>query len=149
MSITALRFQGQGHSFEIGASIEEEISRQVLGDVSAYVYVSVSSNGFIGHNDLWLAHEEIAQFARQLGELNQSLKGEAKLSSISPNELELVVRAVSSRGNVAVTGNTGYWVKSENAMFWHSVSFGFEFEPGQLSEALQGSWLRQYVSNPD
>lgn len=144
MSTTTLRFQGQGQSLEIDASIEADGSLQSLGD--AYATVSVRSSGFTGHNDLWLHQEAIALFARQLAELDRSLKGEAKLSSISPNELELLVRAVSSKGHVAVSGATGYWVQSENAEFWHSVSFGFEFEQVQLSEALRGSWLRQYVA---
>ena len=144
MSTTTLRFQGQCHSLEIDATIEEDASLQSLGD--AFVQVSIRSSGFVGHNDLWLHRGDLTQFVRQLGELDRSLKGEARLCSISPNELELVVRSVSSRGNVAVSGNTGHSVQSENAAFWHSVTFGFEFEAGQLSEALQSSWLGQYVA---
>jgi hypothetical protein len=112
----------------------------------AYVQIAVRSNGFVGHNDLWLQREQLAQFAKQLVALDRTLKGEATLSSISPNELEVTVRSVSSRGNVAVQGSTGYFVQGENAHFWHSVSFGFEFEPGQLAAALKESWLRQYVA---
>ncbi len=144
MSTTTLRFQGQDHSLEIDATIEKDDSLPSSGD--ACVQVSVRSSGFVGHNDLWLHHSDLTEFARQLVELDRTLKGEAKLTSISPNELELIVRSVSSRGNLALSGSTGYWVQSENTRFWHAVSFGFEFETGQLSEAINGTWLVHYMA---
>ena len=112
MSTPLLRFEAHGHWLELAASIEQDTSLQSLGD--AYVQVSLHSEGFAGYNNLWLQREQIAQFAKQLATLDRILKGEARLSSISPNELGLTVRAVSSRGNVAVLGSTGYLVRGEN-----------------------------------
>ena len=138
-----IQFAGQKQWLTIAAlSIESDPALPSVGDV--YVSVSVNSNGFVGSNDLWLDADALYRFYRELAALDKTLKGEVQLSSISPDELKICVRAVSSRGNVAVSGTTGYWIASENASFWHAISFGFEFEPNQISAALRQSWLRSY-----
>jgi hypothetical protein len=138
-----LLLQGHENSIEISASIEEDASMPSLGD--AYVQIAISSSGFMGHNDLWIQSDELRQFCAGLAALDRTLRGEAKLSSMSPDELELTIRSVSLRGHLAVSGKTGYLVRSENTETWHSISFGFEFEPSLLSRALTDSWLRNYA----
>lgn len=138
-----LLLQGHENSIQISASIEEDASLSSLGD--AYVQISISSSGFKGHNDLWIQSDELRQFYVDLAALDRTLRDEAKLTSMSPDELELTIRNVSSRGHLAVSGKTGYLVRSENTETWHSVSFGFEFEPSLLSRALTDSWLEHYA----
>ncbi len=129
--------------FEVHVQVEEDSSIQSIGD--AYLVAQVRSEGFVGHNDLWVQSEVMRQFARDLLALERSLKGEARLESMSPNELSVKLRSVSTRGNVAICGSLGYEVRRENCTFWHSVSFGFEFEPSQLSQAIRLGWVRQYA----
>jgi len=38
-------------------------------------------------------------------------------------------------------GSTGHFIRDDNARHWHSVSFGFELEPGQMANAIRHSWL--------
>ncbi|QSI78194.1 hypothetical protein [Niveibacterium microcysteis] len=114
-------------------------------EADAYLTVAVRSNGFAGHNDLWVAGPSLRSFCSRLVELERTLRGEATLKSISPNELKLVVSSVTSRGNIAVHGTTGYEVQRENSAFWHSVSFGFEFEVAQLSRAVALPWFKRYA----
>lgn len=139
-----LRFERHGDLFEMGATIEEDASLQSKGD--AYVTVLVQSGRFRGHNDLWVQREALRDFAAQLAALDRDLSGEARLSGVSPDELELVVRAVTSRGHVALSGRTGYFIQGDHGRYWHSVSFGFEFDPGQLSGVLRHSWLARYAA---
>lgn len=136
-----LRF-AQGDSFlEMDVSVVEDAS---LHSVSgAVVVLRVRSSGYAGENDLWVHTEALRQFAICLVELERSLRGETRLTSMSPNELDLKVFAASSRGHLAVHGTTGRLIQGESQASWHSVSFGFEFEPSQLSAAVAEPWVRQ------
>ena len=139
-----LRFwQGENH-FELAVSPEEDASLQSYGD--AYVTVEVRSSSFRGHNDLWVSGESLRGFCRALVALEASRRGAAELESISPDELRLKVHSVSSRGHVAVSGKTGYLIQHESGGFWHSVEFGFEFDPSQLSTATMLPWVSRYAA---
>lgn len=74
--------------------------------------------------------------------LSHTLKGEAKLESIVPDELNLHIYAISSRGYLAVAGHTGYELKRTESAFGIQ-SFGFVFEPQQLSKVLSLIWLQE------
>jgi len=140
----ALRFGTQDNCIEIAASVEGDSSLPSFGD--ARLSILVHSNGFTGRNNLWVQREGLMAFATQLAKLDQTLAGDAKLISISPDELDLTVRAASARGHLAIFGSTGRRLQGENSSYPHAVSFGFEFEPSQLTVALRHSWLSQYVS---
>jgi hypothetical protein len=142
MSAIPLRFHAPGHSLAIEADIAQDASLQSYGD--AHVRLALESGGLAGRNAAWLRREDLERFARRLAELARTGEGEATLGSMAPHALELAVRALTSRGHVAVSGSMGHLVRGEHAQFWHAVSFGFEFEPGQLAEALAASWLGRY-----
>ena len=139
-----LRFwQGENY-FELEVAPEEDASLQSYGD--AYVTVEVSSNGFRGHNDLWVSAESLRGFCRALVALEASRRGAAELESISPDELRLKVHSVTSRGHVAVSGKTGHLIQHESGGFWHSVEFGFEIDPSQLASATKLPWVARYAA---
>lgn len=105
--------------------------------------INVESHGFTGSTDVWVLREEVQSFARDLAKLNSTLSGHAAIRSISPGELDLTIRSVSSRGHMAAQGTIGYQVYERERMYWHSVSFGFEFEPQQLEAAVREPWVAQ------
>ena len=70
----------------------------------------------------------------------------AELESISPGELHVRVHSVTSRGQVAVSGKTGYPIQHESCGFWHAVEFGFEFDPSQLAAATKLAWVTRYAA---
>ena len=139
-----LRFWQGKNYFELAVSPEEDASLQSYGD--AYVTVAVSSNGFRGHNDLWVSAESLRGFCRELVVLEASRRGAAELESVSPDELRLKIRSVTSRGHIAVSGKTGYLIQHESGGFWHSVEFGFEFDPSQLASAAVLPWVSRYAA---
>jgi hypothetical protein len=143
MSATTLHFRSPGHSLDVDADIAGDASLQSYGD--AHVRLVLDSGGFAGRNVAWLRREDLERFADRIAALDRAAEGEATLASMSPHALELAVRAVASRGHVALSGSTGHLVRTEHAQFWHAVSFGFEVERGQLSQALAGSWLGRYL----
>ena len=106
----------------------------------------VHSAGFEGHNDLWVGGDAMRAFCKALVALENARQGEAKLESISPDEFQLCVHAVSSGGHMAVAGATGYEIQREDAAFFHSVTFGFEFDPPQLMNAVKVDWVKKYAS---
>jgi hypothetical protein len=126
------------HFVEISL-MEEAESGYDSGDVR--LLIAAESHGFTGRTEVWVLQEEIARFARDLTDLNRNLKGSAILRSVSPNELELEVLAVTSRGHLAVQGSLGYHIHEAERMYWHAVHIGFEFEPSELEKAAYEPWV--------
>jgi hypothetical protein len=77
----------------LGEETEELPSKSDL-----YIGIKVSSNGCSGNNDQSVLGEEFRNICKALVRLNKKRKGEAVLSSFSPNELEIKVYSVSSLG---------------------------------------------------
>ena len=138
-----LRLHNVDDFFEMAVAIEEDHTLQNFGD--AYITIKVQSHGFVGHNDVWVTGDAFASFCRSLLALERSLSGEAVLESISPKELKLRIRSVSCRGHLAVEGETGHRIRGQNGLYWHSVSFGIEFEPSQLTRAVKLPWVQRYA----
>jgi hypothetical protein len=138
------RISNGDNFLEMGLAIEED--HALPGHNDAYITLKVQSGGFAGHNDLWAQAESMSAFCRALVALNKTLKGEALLESISPGELVLKVFSCNSRGGLAVEGSTGYHIIGEGREYWHAVSFGFEFEPTQLSALVQLPWVKRYAA---
>ncbi|MBC7910942.1 MAG: hypothetical protein H7Y30_10610 [Pyrinomonadaceae bacterium] len=139
-----LRFSEGENYFELEVSPEEDANLPSFDD--AHVTVEVCSNGFRGHNDLWVSSNSLHDFCRALVALEVSRQGMAQLESISPGELQVNVHSVTSRGHIAVSGKMGYLVQHENGSFWHAVEFGFEFDPSQLASAVKLPWVSRYVA---
>lgn len=98
-------------------------------------------------NDLWLLGADFQRFCTELVELEATRKGEAKIESVSPGELELTVGSIDSLGHLAVWGKTGYHVLGTSD-YYHSVEFGFEFDPSQLQRAVRNETIRSYAAQP-
>jgi len=133
-SVNKMIFKNLNNKVEIDVKIEED-EIPFKGDV--YLSVQVESNGFICHNELWIFKEEFDSFVQALIELEEKRKGEAVLTSISPNELELKVHSVTNRGHIAIVGKTGLRVFDQEKSFQHSLEFGFQFDASQLLEVLK------------
>jgi len=71
----------------------------------ALLGVRMHSAGFSGSTEVWVLQEQLRLFCSSLVKLEQSLRGQAMLESVSPGELELKVFSVSLRGHVAVEGS--------------------------------------------
>lgn len=119
--------------------LEVADSPEATGD--ARLQVEVWSSGFSGKSDAWVDSESLREFCRDLLGLEQTMSGEARLASMSPSELQLVIKAVDSLGHFAVAGSVGRQVYAERGSIFHSVAFGFEFEPDQLRAASSVDWV--------
>ena len=108
------------------------------------ISIIVSSSGFSGHTDTFVVG--FPDFCKGLISLEQARTCETVLKSVSPGELELKVRSVDRKGHMAVEGVVGYHLLGETGtLYWHAVHFGFEFDPSQLIEAVDVSWIKRYA----
>jgi hypothetical protein len=137
-----IRFGDRSDSLEITFASLETVDLPSRGD--RHMTVRVCSAGFTGHSGLWVAAAEFRQFCSALIVLERDRQGEARLLSISPNELNLQIRSVDRKGHMAVQGAIGHHVRRENSLQWHAVHFGFEFEPWQLNDAVKSEWIRSH-----
>ena len=136
-----IRFQDHKNFVEIDIANQEDGDLPSRGD--AYFTIEISSNGFSGHNNLWVSYGSLSSFCKNLIRLEEVRKGETILESISPEKLYLKVFSTNSRGHMGILGTTGYIIQNENSQFNHSVSFGFEFDPSQLVAAIKVDWVKR------
>jgi hypothetical protein len=139
--MSMMRLENVRSFFEMDVAIKENNSLQSHGD--AFVAVNLLSGGFGGQSKAWVSGPEFSAFRTALISLEKSLKGEATLESISPESLKFRIYPANNRGYLAIEGSTGHYVREEGKMFWHSISFGFAFEPQQLTNAISLPWLSQ------
>jgi hypothetical protein len=74
--------------------------------------------------------------------LDQTLRGEALLVSMSPRELDLRIASADLLGHMLISGSTGCRVRRSRRAYWHAVHFGFEFEQ-QLAIAVATPWVQR------
>ena len=133
-----MRIESGENYIELEVQLETDSALPSYGD--ALIGIVVSSNGYIGKNQVWVAKQELDLFSVSIQELEKNRKGEATLSSMSPDELSLRVYAYDGVGHLAVEGKTGHQVVG-SVCFNHSVQFGFTIEPEQLVKLSKGRWL--------
>ncbi len=138
-----IRFAEGSDFFELG--LMKELTDPAGED--AYLTVVANSSGFVGHNDLWVSGAHVAQFCRELAQLNATRQGSATLEGFAPEDLKLKIRSIDSAGHMMIEGSTGYWANHRVAV-WHAVHFGFDFEPGQLETAVQVPWVTALAGRP-
>ena len=136
-----LTFYSAKGKLDVSIVSEETDELPSKGDVR--ISVLIKSNGFRGHNDIWLDGENFDSFCRALIELETNRQGEAKIKSLSPGEFELTIGSLDSVGHIGVWGKTGYHVMSPIKNFFHAVEFGFEVEPSQLQQAVKNDVVRR------
>jgi hypothetical protein len=109
---------------------------QGAGDVRFNARVQFST--FSAESDVWVAAPALRSFVEQLREVERTRRGAASLTSMSPGELRLEIRATDSMGHVGAFGELGRWCRGTlPARFWSAVSFGIPFDPSLLAGILE------------
>ncbi len=142
-----IRFENQENFIELNLAKQETENLPSKGD--AYITIKLNSNGYAGQNKLWVSYQSLCNFCDSLIFLEKKRKGEATLKSLSPEELRLQIFSIDSLGHMGVRGSTGFKVFKETDLFPHSVTFGFEFDPSQLSKAVQAEWIKINAAEKD
>ena len=130
----SLRLTNGEAVFEVDPSFEEDALLPSHGD--ARLVLRVRSHGYAAESFAWIGRDELAAFLRDVKTLDERSSGGVTLESLSPNELRLSLVAIDGLGHFAAEGTFGRRIHDVNAEFWHSISFGFELDRGQIQEVL-------------
>jgi hypothetical protein len=93
---------------------------------------------FSGRNDdVWVRRLDWNQFARSVAELEQTRRGEAIVSAMSPNDFHLRIFASDRAGHIMAEGWVGRAYSARGGILENRVSFGIEIDPTILSLLAQ------------
>ena len=115
---------------ESGDFVELEVRPEVVGDADLALTVRVLRDGFTCESQTWVERHVWFAFAQELTVLEETLKGEANVQSMSPGELELTVKAVGLRGHLGIEGVVGKREYDREVTLRFSL---FAFEPSQIA----------------
>lgn len=101
------------------------------GDIRIEFSASVES--FAGRGSCWVAAKDFETFATAVRQLYLSSKGQAKLVSMSPGEMSLLLSPANSRGYILMR-----FEGSKSVPFKCSMSGAFEVELSTLARLV--SW---------
>jgi hypothetical protein len=116
-------------SSDRGDFLEVERSGSREDALDLLLVVRLRFRGFAGEIDTWVHRVAWFGFVQDLVILEERRQGEAKIQSISPGELSLVVRSLDPAGHVGVEGSLGVRTFEADAALRFSV---LPFDPSQL-----------------
>ncbi|MFO1054392.1 MAG: hypothetical protein U1F36_19400 [Planctomycetota bacterium] len=91
--------------------------------------VSVRVRGYAAHDQAWIVGSDWAEFLKQMGEVDRTRRGRARLQAASPDDLELEVYPTDLIGHFAVRGHVGRRYTEAHRL---RLEFDFPFEPDRL-----------------
>ena len=127
----------QDGSTRLEISILEVVpaGRPDVGDVR--LSVALAAGTFRGRNDsVWVTRSEWHRFLADLGNLERRRQGQARLTSMSPANLELCVHATDRAGHMAVEGFVGDYVLGGRGTQEARVPFVLTLDPALLRATL-------------
>jgi len=124
-------------SLEIALEARGPAGTQAASDFR--LKVAVVCPAFSGSNDtVWIEGFEWNRFMGDLRKLEQSRRGEAIITAMSPNDFQFRIFAADSAGHMIAEGWVGRDYYSVQSMAKeHHVSFGIEIDPSTLPMLIQ------------
>jgi hypothetical protein len=95
----------------------------------------------------WIEWPDVEAFVSELATLVQDVKGEAKLYAMSPEDFELVVANLDSRGHFGINFAVGSRLHTDNGQFQCGLRGGLEVELSQVEALLQ--WFHAVISRTE
>jgi hypothetical protein len=95
----------------------------------------------------WLEWPDVEAFVSELAPLVRDIKGEAKLYAMSPEDFELVVGNLDSRGHFGINFAVGSQVHTDNGQFRCGLRGGLEVELSQVEALLQ--WFNVVINRAE
>ena len=106
-----------------------------------HVEISATVGTFsVRESRAWLEWPDVEAFISELATLVREVKGEAKVYAMSPEDFELVVANLDSRGHFGINFTVGSRLHTDNGQFQCGLRGGLEVDLGQVEALLQ--WLR-------
>lgn len=113
-----------------------------------HVEVSATIKTYAAHEvNAWLEWPDVEAFILELTTLVREVKGEAKLYGMSPEEFELVVASLDSRGHFGISFALGSRICTDNGQFHCGLRAGLEVELSQVEALLQ--WFHAAIKRTE
>ena len=105
---------------------------------SMMLSVSIMDEEFTGAYDkVWVSAEDLAKFVADLLLCEQVRKGQASLSSLSPDDLKLTVEQSDGWGHFVLRYTLGRISYSSRISLSKSLSGGFDLDSGSFKEIVE------------
>jgi hypothetical protein len=103
-----------------------------------HVEVSANLKAFAAREvRAWLEWPDVEAFVSELTTLVHEVKGEAKLCAMSPEDFELSVANLDSRGHFGISFAVGSRIHTDNGHFQCGLRGGMEVELSQVDALLK------------
>ncbi|MCG9761512.1 hypothetical protein L1D50_20755 [Pseudoalteromonas sp. Isolate6] len=102
-----------------------------------YIYdynlqITLNAANFTFTHEVWVDGSEVQKFIKDIESLKSSLKGEAKLTSESPDELELLIKPVDALGHFVLKIELGNQFMVGTEWCWSKHIDAFPLESASL-----------------
>ena len=113
-----------------------------------HVEVSATVKRYAAHDvRAWLEWLDVETFISELTTLVREVRGEAKLYGMSPEDFEIVVASLDSRGHFGINFALGSLLHTDNGQFQCRLRGGLEVELSQVEALLQ--WFRAVIKRAE
>ncbi|NMO21441.1 hypothetical protein HPC49_42935 [Pyxidicoccus fallax] len=125
-----MRIQSEDRTRGVVLELAEQLSPDLHLSVDAHL------GAFTGKTAVWVEREAFTDFLQALEALERTRQGSARLESISPGELELVIRSVDSVGHLVLQLSLADHPYVGDDRMEHRLRGGFALDPSRLPEVL-------------
>jgi hypothetical protein len=123
---------------ELSIKLFHATPAQCASKPDLHVEVSARVKAYAAHEvRAWLEWPDVEAFISELTTLVCEVKGEATLYAMSPEDFELVVANLDSRGHFGIKFSVGSLVCTDNSQFQCGLRGGLEAELSQVEALLQ------------
>ena len=119
----------------IRARSEEVIQKQII-DSSVYLSVEVNDEGFSGLNEIGVEIDHLKKFVADLQNCEETRSGSARLLSISPDELDLIIEKSDGWGHFVLRYKISKTAYSRSGLLDKTVTGDFDLDSGLLGEIV-------------
>ena len=123
------------HATPTQSPSQPDLQVEISATVQAYSARSVKA---------WLEWPDVEAFIAELVVVVREVRGEAKLYAMSPENFELVVSNLDSRGHFGINFTVGSRLHTDNGQFQCVMRAGLEVELSQVEALLQ--WFYSVVN---
>ena len=136
---------------KIDLSLDEQLEVIVLGrgaaeytnDFNLRISIIYSDSTFT--QEVWIEGLNLENFLKEVQSLKMNLRGEAMLRSESPDEFELLIKAVDTVGHFVLKIELGKQFLIGNEWCWTKRLEAFSLESSELIKICEG--LEQILQN--
>ncbi|TCO96866.1 WapI family immunity protein [Rubrivivax gelatinosus] len=138
--------QIQGIGGELRLRLLHRTPSQRTSKPDLHIQCSAKTSLFLVEaSNAWLEWPDVEAFIAELEALNRDLNGKVELYAMSPEDFNLTIENLDSKGHIGVSFTIGSRNHTDNGQFTSSVTGGFEVLPSEIEAVLM--WFKATVAD--